>query len=577
MNRIRTRPGFFCRLSKRIDPAGHNKSVTSIVAIIMPVLLIAAALIVADKNSVSAQQVPVVVTAPSMTASPATSFDAPVMVSDTTGLNILSYQFVMNYDPTVVTLQNPPVSFAGTLSSGMALFFNPIAPGQLLVSAFTAAPPLTGSGVLFNFKFNAVGPIGSSSPITWVSFQFNEQIPQDLTVDGLITINVAPEIQFSASSFIDDESQSATIRVVRTGDPSGTATVDLNMADGTATGGPACTSGVDYINTPVTPLSFGIGETEKTVSVPLCGDLLTDPFETVDLTLTNITGAGVGTPTSAVLTINDTANQFRSTVPIDIILGSPSTPNPSTINVVGGPTVIGSMRVSLYDVSHVFPDNIDVLLVGPTGAKYVLMADTGGPFGISDPPTVTLTFSDIATQTLPDSATLFTDAFKPTSCETPVLNFSAPAPAGPYVEPGCVLARPVEQSMFGAFGLTNPNGTWQLFVRDDAGLPIMMNVNGVIAGGWGLEFLPPTSAGVEISGRVLTSDGRGIRNAMVTITRPDGSTRTAVSSSFGYYRFDGIEAGETVVISANSRSYRFKPRVVQVFDSISDLDLVGLE
>lgn len=577
MNRTQTRPGLFYRLATKLYPTRSRRTATSVAAFVVPVLLVAAALIAADRSSVSAQQVPVVVTAPIMTASPATSFDAPVMVSDTTGLNILSYQFVMNYDPTVVTLQNPPVSFAGTMSSGMALFFNPIAPGQLLVSAFTAAPPLTGSGVLFNFKFNAVGPIGSSSPITWASFQFNEQIPQDLTIDGLITINVAPQIQFSASSYIDDESQSATIRVVRTGDTSGTASVDLNMSDGTGTGGPTCTSGVDYINTPVTPLSFGIGETVKTVSVPLCGDLITDAFETVNLSLTNISGAGVGSPTSAVLTINDTANQFRSTVPIDIILGSPSSPNPSTINVVGGPTVIGSMRVSLYDLSHVFPDNIDVLLVGPTGAKYVLMADTGGPFAINDPPTVTLTFSDIAAQTLPDSATLFTDAFKPTSCETPVLSFAAPAPAGPYVEPGCVLARPVTQSMFGAFGLTSPNGTWQLFVRDDAGLPVMMNVNGVIAGGWGLEFLPPTSAGVEISGRVLTSDGRGIRNAVVTITRPDGSTRTAVSSTFGYYRFDGIEAGESVVISAYSRSFRFKPRVVQVFDSISDLDLVGLE
>lgn len=235
------------------------------------------------------------------------------------------------------------------------------------------------------------------------------------------------------------------------------------------------------------------------------------------------------------------------------------------------------MRVSLYDLSHVFPDNIDVLLVGPTGAKYVLMADTGGPIGITDPPTVTLTFSDVASQTLPDSATLFTDAFKPTTCETPVLSFASPAPAAPYVEPGCVLARPVEQSMFGAFGLTNPNGTWQLFVRDDAGLPVMTTVNGTIAGGWGLEFLPPTSAGVEISGRVMTSDGRGIRNAVVTITGADGTKRTAVSSTFGYYRFDGIQAGETVIVSASSRSYRFKPRAVQVFDPITDLDLIGME
>lgn len=348
------------------------------------------------------------------------------------------------------------------------------------------------------------------------------------------------------------------------------------MADGNAVGGAAFTSGVDYINTPVTSPSFGIGETVKNLSVPLCGDVLTDLFETVNLGLTNIVGADAGTPTSVVLTINDTVNQCRSTTPIEMVSGMPATPYPSTTTVSGGPTSIGLMKGTLYDVSHVIPDNIDVLLVGPNGAKNVLMGDTGGPISILDPPTVTLKFSDVVSQVLPDSATLFTDAFKPTTCESSVSDFPAPAPTGTYIEPGCLLSRPVTQSMFGAFGLTNSNGNWNLYVRDDAGT-LTMVTNGFVAGGWGLEFLPPTSAGVEVSGRVLTSDGRGIRNAVVTMTGADGTKLTAVSSPLGYYRFEGVQAGETVIVSASSRSYRFKPRAVQVFDPITDLDLIGME
>jgi hypothetical protein len=86
-----------------------------------------------------------------------------------------------------------------------------------------------------------------------------------------------------------------------------------------------------------------------------------------------------------------------------------------------------------------------------------------------------------------------------------------------------------------------------------------------------------TSAGVEITGRVLTSDGRGLRNATVTMTDANGVVRTATTSSFGFYRFEGVAVGESYVMGVSSRSYRFTPRVVQVFDSMTDVDFIGLE
>ena len=147
-----------------------------------------------------------------------------------------------------------------------------------------------------------------------------------------------------------------------------------------------------------------------------------------------LTGGDVVPPGTGSVIINDTATQFRNTTPIDMTLGSPAVPYPSTISVTGVP-LNGGMRVTLYDLNHQLPDNIDVLLVGPGGQKYILMGDAGGATGITASNPVTLTFMDNQAQVLPDSAPLTTGKYEPTNWETPVSNFPAPAPAGPYVEP----------------------------------------------------------------------------------------------------------------------------------------------
>jgi hypothetical protein len=61
------------------------------------------------------------------------------------------------------------------------------------------------------------------------------------------------------------------------------------------------------------------------------------------------------------------------------------------------------------------------------------------------------------------------------------------------------------------------------------------------------------------------------------MTDSNGITRTAMTSSFGYYRFEGVPVGDSFVMTVNSRSYRFVPRVVLVTDTLTDVDFVGLE
>lgn len=84
-----------------------------------------------------------------------------------------------------------------------------------------------------------------------------------------------------------------------------------------------------------------------------------------------------------------------------------------------------------------------------------------------------------------------------------------------------------------------------------------------------------TAASAVVSGRVLTADGQGVRNADVTITDDLGVVRTARTSSFGYYQFGDVLVGRTYIVRVDSRQYTFTPQVIQVFDSLFDLDFVA--
>ena len=86
-----------------------------------------------------------------------------------------------------------------------------------------------------------------------------------------------------------------------------------------------------------------------------------------------------------------------------------------------------------------------------------------------------------------------------------------------------------------------------------------------------------TSANVTVSGRVLTSDGRGLRNATVSITDSNGVSRIATTSSFGFFSFVNISAGQAYTFRIFSRFFRFQPRTVQVNDNLTLADFMGLE
>lgn len=87
------------------------------------------------------------------------------------------------------------------------------------------------------------------------------------------------------------------------------------------------------------------------------------------------------------------------------------------------------------------------------------------------------------------------------------------------------------------------------------------------------DAFAPTSAGVFISGRVLTADGRGIANAVVVATDLFGESRQARTGTFGFYMIDGLQAGGVYIVTVSARQHTFLPQTVSVLDTISGLDL----
>lgn len=118
--------------------------------------------------------------------------------------------------------------------------------------------------------------------------------------------------------------------------------------------------------------------------------------------------------------------------------------------------------------------------------------------------------------------------------------------------------------------------------RSDAGNGIALDSIGraVVVGESGGLFgvvrilgnLSPTTASVTVSGRVLTPTGRGLTNAVVSLTDASGLTRTTRTTSFGYYRFEAVEVGQSYVLSVASKRYRFAPQVIALTEESENLN-----
>lgn len=313
-------------------------------------------------------------------------------------------------------------------------------------------------------------------------------------------------------------------------DPGERVTYDLSLINN---GGAATSNLVATLQpsanviAPSDPQSYGdlgVGQTAgRAFSFTVAGNC----GDTITLTLQLQDGANnLGTVTYSLRLGQITTNApvtFSNPAPITI----PATrtvgvaaPYPANISVAG---IIGSVikvTVTINNLSHTWPDDIDMLLVGPQGQRVMLMSDGGGGL-INDLENATLIFDDAAANYIPDNEAIPSNAtttYRPSDNGTRD-NLPLPAPRRPYAQ------------VLSAFNGVDPNGTWSLYAADDAVVGV-----GAIAGGWSITIATETATCTTTCGQArlettstLSRDSGGNVVAVITATNDGSATATGVT------------------------------------------------
>lgn len=141
-------------------------------------------------------------------------------------------------------------------------------------------------------------------------------------------------------------------------------------------------------------------------------------------------------------------------------------PYPSEIKA-GGRGVISELVAGIVGLSHLYPDDIGILLASSHGPKVVLMRGAGGA---GDAWGLNLMFDDEGREPIPDKPTLLSGTWRPADYDTNTTNFRSPAPPGPY------------EKTLKAFRGTPADATWSLYVED-----YFLGDTGAITNGWSVE------------------------------------------------------------------------------------------
>jgi subtilisin-like proprotein convertase family protein len=165
---------------------------------------------------------------------------------------------------------------------------------------------------------------------------------------------------------------------------------------------------------------------------------------------------------------------YSNPAPITINDSSPANPFPSNINVTGATASITTLTVTLINMSHTWPSDVDIVLRSPAGTNFTIMSDMGGSADIVN---TTIVLDDAAAQPVPVGF-IASGSYRPTDAFADIYG----------TIPGPILysAAAGTATFTTAFAGQNANGIWSLYVLDDAGGDI-----GSIQGGWSITFAVP--------------------------------------------------------------------------------------
>ena len=226
------------------------------------------------------------------------------------------------------------------------------------------------------------------------------------------TLTSPVNVQFALAAVSADESSgSATISVIRTGNLGATVAVAY------ATGGGTAVPGVNYTATQGA-LVFSPNQTVQTFTIPLNTNTPPSGELTVDLTLSDPTGgAGLGTPSNAVLTIVNTraievqfaasaftADELAGTAFITVTRNSPVGSSTVAYTTSGGTAVPGVQYTAASGTVHFSSDQTTATFAVPLAGASSQYGEWTVGLALSDPVGASLGTPSVAILTLTASA-----------------------------------------------------------------------------------------------------------------------------------------------------------------------------
>jgi len=360
----------------------------------------------------------------------------------------------------------------GWAQAGEQIFTNQALVAGTNVLSFSIPATATLGGTFARFRFS-----------TAADLSFTGLAPDGEVEDYALTIVPAADLEITQSSSNSavgtGSSEEFFIRVVNRGPSPATGVSVTNRLSGRST----------FVSAVSTQ-----GGCTHSGGVVICNAGSLASSEEFTITLVATIGQGTNITTATVVANefdptpanNTAAHAVAGTVTLpqfansDIILmpfpdSGQAVPYPAPIFVSGANGIVNKVTVTLRNVNHDFPEDMDVLLVGPQGQAVMLMSDCGFDRPVVD---ATITLSDDAAESLPDNdPVIVTGTYRPANFGVPNDPFDAPAPSGPFA------------SALSAFKGADPNGVWSLYVMDDSldngGSP----VPGFIADGWTLTIV----------------------------------------------------------------------------------------
>ncbi len=215
----------------------------------------------------------------------------------------------------------------------------------------------------------------------------------------------------------------------------------------------------------------------------------------------------------------------------------PASPYPSNIVVSGMSGPVSKVVVALNNVTHGALNDVDALLVAPSGESLVVLSDVGDPATLAFANNATLTFDDAGGGAVP-TGNVPTGTYRPTNINV----------AGPDAFPAPAPTPSTQSTLAGAFTGIAANGTWRLFVVDDTSGDL-----GAIAGGWSLTLTTEVAA-VATSTVVTSSANPSTTGSPVTLAATVTAAGAAVTTGTVQFADGGSNLGASVALNASGQA-----------------------